>query len=86
MNEIKALEADTKAQEEADKTGFQSKEAALKEELAKLSAELAKRKDEDREKAHTEEVAERKKSKDAIVALSKKCAALNPEWQPYGGK
>jgi hypothetical protein len=25
VNEIKALEADTKAQEEADKTGFQSK-------------------------------------------------------------
>ena len=49
MNEIKALEADTKAQEEADKTGFQSKEAALNDELAKLTAELAKRKDEDRE-------------------------------------
>ena len=33
-----------------------------------------------------EEVTERKKIKDAIVALSKKCAALNPEWQPYGEK
>ena len=49
MNEIKALEADTKAQEEADKTGFQTKEAALKDELAKLSSKLATSKDEDRE-------------------------------------
>jgi len=60
VNEIKALEADTKAQEEADKTGFQSKEAALKEELAKLSAELAKRKDEDRE---SEEILRKRKVK-----------------------
>jgi len=49
VNEIKALEADTKAQEEADKTGFQTKEAALKDELAKLSSKLATSKDEDRE-------------------------------------
>merc|ERR1719424_2814179 len=60
VNEIKALEADTKAQEEADKTGFQSKEAALKDELAKLSAELAKRKDEDRE---SEEILRKRKVK-----------------------
>merc|ERR1711957_960565 len=51
---------DTKAQEEADKTGFQSKEAALKDELAKLSAELAKRKDEDRE---SEEILRKRKVK-----------------------
>jgi len=60
VNEIKALEADTKAQEEADKTGFQSKEAALNDELAKLTAELVKRKDEDRE---SEEVLRKRKVK-----------------------
>jgi len=60
INEIKALEADTTAQEEADKTGFQSKEAALKEELTKLTAELAQRKDENRE---SEELHRKKKVK-----------------------
>ena len=30
------------------------------------------------------EVTERKKIKDAIVALSKKCAEINPAWRPHG--
>ena len=32
------------------------------------------------------EVTERKKIKDAIVALSKKCAAINPDWRPHGSE
>ena len=57
MNEIKALEADTKAQEEADKETFQTREAQLKDELAKLTAELTKGKEEN----HDTEEKERKK-------------------------
>ena len=33
-----------------------------------------------------EEVTERKKIKDAIVALSKKCAEINPDWRPHGSE
>jgi len=57
INEIKALEADTKAQEEADKETFQTREAQLKDELAKLTAELTKGKEEN----HDTEEKERKK-------------------------
>ena len=32
------------------------------------------------------EVTERKKIKDAIVALSKKCAAIDPDWRPHGAE
>jgi len=60
INEIKALEADTKAQEEADKATFQSREAQLKDELAKLTAELIQRKEDDRE---SEDVQRKKKVK-----------------------
>ena len=32
------------------------------------------------------EVTERKDIKTAIVALSKKCASINPEWQPWAAE
>ncbi|KAL1504156.1 hypothetical protein AB1Y20_010565 [Prymnesium parvum] len=60
INETKRLQADTKAQEEADLAAFKSKEASLNEELARLEAELAQKKQENRE---SEEQLRKKKMK-----------------------
>ena len=46
INETKTLQADTKAQQEADFTDFQAQDTSLREELARLQAELAQKKSE----------------------------------------
>uniref|UniRef100_A0A7S3AUK7 Dynein regulatory complex protein 10 n=1 Tax=Haptolina ericina TaxID=156174 RepID=A0A7S3AUK7_9EUKA len=49
INETKTLQADTKAQEEADLTNFQAKDATLREELTRLKSELQQKKTENKE-------------------------------------
>jgi hypothetical protein len=60
VNEIKALERDTTAQEEADKLAFQGKESSLQQELTKLHADLVQKKSENRD---SEELLRKKKIK-----------------------
>jgi len=60
VNEVKQLETETKGQEEEDKTAFTAKDTALREELAKLKAEIASKKVENRE---SEEQLRKKKVK-----------------------
>jgi len=60
VNETKQLQSDTKATEESDLNNFESKDATLREELTRLKAELAQKKQENRE---SEEMLRKKKMK-----------------------
>jgi len=60
VNETKLLQANTKEQEEADLSNFTAKDQTLREELSRLKAELAQKKQENRE---SEEMLRKKKMK-----------------------
>lgn len=60
VNEVKALEADTKAQEEADKAASVTRDTALREEMERLQLQIKQQKAEHKEK---EETLRKKKTK-----------------------